>query len=107
MSSKWKDDRMKPWNPVKTENWNANWGEGEFTCIHSMNDEAGPWWKANFGASYTITKVQILNRGDCCGKRLNEAKVMIGDNLCGTITNAKAGEWVTVKCKANGNFLKI
>ena len=44
MSSKWKDDRMKPWNPIKTINFNANWGQGEFTCIHTMNDKEGAWW---------------------------------------------------------------
>jgi len=26
MSSMWKDERMKPWNPIKTINFNANWG---------------------------------------------------------------------------------
>ena len=44
-----------------------------------MNDEAGAWWEARFGASYTVTKVKILNRKDCCEKRLNGAKVFIGD----------------------------
>ena len=57
MSSMWKDERMKPWNPIKSQNFNANWGQGEFTCIHSMNDEVGPWWKAEFGGSYIVTKV--------------------------------------------------
>jgi len=81
----WKDDRMKPWNPIKSINFNANWGQGEFTCIHTMNDEAGPWWKAKFGMEVLITKVQILNRGDCCGGRLKGTKIFIGDNLCGKL----------------------
>ena len=85
MSSMWKDDRMKPWNPIKSINFNANWGQGEFTCIHTMNDEAGPWWKAKFGMEVLITKVQILNRGDCCGGRLKGTKIFIGDNLCGKL----------------------
>ena len=55
MSSKWKDERMKPWNVVKTTNFNANWGKGEFTCIHTLNDKDGPWWKAEFGNTVTIT----------------------------------------------------
>jgi hypothetical protein len=47
MSSKWKDKRMKPWNPIKViERFNANWGGGAFTCIHTLNDAEGPWWKA-------------------------------------------------------------
>jgi len=32
-----------------------------------------------------ITKVQILNRGDCCGGRLKGTKIFIGDNLCGKL----------------------
>ena len=57
MSSVWKDARNKPWNVIKTLNFNANWGQGEFTCVHSMNDKEGPWWKAEFGVKVTITKV--------------------------------------------------
>lgn len=26
MSSRWKDHRIKPWNPIKTTNFNSNWG---------------------------------------------------------------------------------
>ena len=57
MSSVWKDARNKPWNVIKTNNFNANWGQGEFTCVHSMNDKEGPWWKAEFGVKVTITKI--------------------------------------------------
>lgn len=62
MSSKWNDERMKPWNVIKTDKWNANWGKGQFTCIHTLNDEAGAWWKAKFGQDLTVTKVKLLNR---------------------------------------------
>jgi len=98
MSSMWKDERMKPWNVIKSMNFNSKWGQGEFTCIHTLNDKDGPWWKANFGMEVTVTKVQILNRGDCCGARLKGTKVFIGDTLCGTLNNAEQGSWVTVKC---------
>ena len=55
----------------------------------------------------TITKIQILNRGDCCGKRLKGAKIFVGDNLCGIIEDAPKGEWLSVRCKAKGGFLKV
>jgi hypothetical protein len=57
MSSKWKDERMKPWNVVKTADFNPNWGQGEFTCIHTLKDKEGAWWQAKFDKSYTITKI--------------------------------------------------
>jgi len=72
-----------------------------------MNDETGAWWKAEFGASYVVTKVKILNRGDCCGKRLDGTKIFIGENLCGTLNNPEEGKWAVVKCKVQGSFIKI
>ena len=70
-----------------------------------MNDPDGPWWRANFGGKFTITKVQILNRGDCCGGRIKGAKVYIGNHVCGTITKAPQGQWINVNCKASGKFI--
>lgn len=57
MSSTWKDDRIKPYNPFKTTEFSARFGSGAFTCIHTMNDKEGAWWKAEFGYSPTIAKV--------------------------------------------------
>lgn len=54
-----------------------------------------------------VTKVQILNRGDCCGKRLKGAKVFIGDNLCGVLEDPPQGSWSSVNCKAKGSFIKV
>merc|ERR1712066_414153 len=108
MSSTWKDERNKPWNPIKvTEKFNPNWGGGKFTCIHTLNDADGPWWRAQFNATYTIGKVKILNRGDCCGGRLKGTKVYIGENLFGTLNNPEQGKWATLKNRVDGSFIKI
>jgi hypothetical protein len=92
-SSYWKDPRIQPNNPFKTTEFSAKWGTGAFTCTHTLNDKTGAWWKAsltgNDGQPYTITKIQILNRADCCGDRLNGALVLVGDQLCGIITKPK------------------
>ncbi len=55
----------------------------------------------------TVTKVKILNRGDCCGERLKGAKIFIGDNLVSTLRNPEQGKWSTVSCKVSGEFIKI
>ena len=91
MSSWWNEPRNNPCNPIKTENFNPNWGGGEFTCMHTLNDKEGPWWQSSFEQRETITKVSILNRADCCGGRLKGAKVFIGNELCGTINDAPGG----------------
>lgn len=108
-SSFWKDQRIKANNPFKTKEFAANWGTGAFTCTHTENDKAGAWWKATFagGEAVTVTKIQILNRGDCCSKRLNNAVVLVGEHLCGIINDPKSGEWITLTCKAKGKFVKI
>jgi len=56
---------------------------------------------------YTVTKVQVLNRGDCCSRRLAGAEVFVGETLCGKIDDAPAGAWISVNCIAQGQFLKI
>jgi hypothetical protein len=80
---------------------------GEFTCIHTLADAAGPWWQATLSEELTITKVQILNRGDCCGRRLSGTRVFVDDTLCGTITDPPQGGWVDVNCHIKGEKLKI
>ena len=47
MSSAWKDHRIKPENPFKSLEFSPRWGTGEFTCIHTLNnDTKGDWWQA-------------------------------------------------------------
>jgi len=75
--------------------------------MQTQNDKSGPWWRAQFGGPVTVSKVQILNRGDSGGKRLNGAKIFIGDTLCGKVQNAKAGEWITLNCKASGQMITV
>jgi len=57
MSSVWKDGRVvtSPNDVFKTKIWNANFGyeeiggkKYELTCIHTMMDKEGAWWKVNF-----------------------------------------------------------
>ena len=75
-----KKEDNKAENVIKSENWNAKWGEGDLTCIHTLNDKDGAWWKGSFGMQVTVTRVQILNRLDDDGKNINGAQVMVGDN---------------------------
>ena len=49
MSSLWRDKRVQPQNVFKSTTYNSNWGQGDFTCIHTLNDANGAWWRYNFG----------------------------------------------------------
>jgi len=35
MSSKYNHKKNKAWNPVKSTDFNPNWGKGQFTCMHT------------------------------------------------------------------------
>jgi hypothetical protein len=106
-STYWRDGRVKANNPIKTNRYAARWGQGAFTCTHTLNDARGAWWLASFYGNPLVTKIQILNRADCCGGRLNNAKVFVGKALCGVLRNPRQGSWVTVNCRARGTFVKI
>jgi len=59
----------------------------------------GQWWNADFGGAFSVGKVRIQNRKDCCGARLGGTRVLIGDKECGRVPNGpKNGQWITVQC---------
>ena len=37
-----------------------------------------PWWRVDLGREEPVAEVRILNRGDCCGERLNGAEIRVG-----------------------------
>jgi len=112
MSSVWKDGRteVKPHDVFKSKRWNANFGWkkfGELTCVHTLMDTEGGWWKVDFEDDILVTKIAILNRNDCCEDRLKGAKVFVGDHQFGTIHDQKRGDWSKLKNRVEGKFLKV
>ncbi|XP_071785213.1 uncharacterized protein [Asterias amurensis] len=65
-----------------------------FKCSHTGKENA-PWWRVDLEDAYTISKVTILNRGDCCNGRLTGAAVRAG--MCGgeVTNNQQCGSSVT------------
>jgi len=57
------------------------WGHG--TCTHTNG--AG-WWMVNLQDRFTVQRVSIKNRMDCCSDRINGVQVYAGDHLCGEIS---------------------
>jgi hypothetical protein len=58
----------------------------------------GQWWEVNFTQEYWVDRVRVRNRKDCCGARLNQTRVLIGDQECGRVNGGSNGAWYTVKC---------
>ncbi|XP_067249145.1 fucolectin-1-like [Chanodichthys erythropterus] len=59
-------------------NSNSNYAHG--SCTHT-NSEHNPWWRVDLMGVYSINKVTIANRGDCCGERISGAQIRIGNSL--------------------------
>ncbi|KAI8517918.1 hypothetical protein Bbelb_039350 [Branchiostoma belcheri] len=62
-------------------------------CTHTDNVYQ-PWWKVDLEDIYTVNRVSVLNRGDCCGERLRNFMVRIGLNEDFT-RNDQCGETYT------------
>lgn len=58
------------------------------SCTHtgygyskSFENSKDPWWVVDLGARRKITRILITNRKDCCGDRLSDFEIRIGDAI--------------------------
>jgi hypothetical protein len=58
-------------------NHNSNFGAGGCTHTYPSPNGAGVWWRAHLVKPMEIQRVYIVNRGDCCGERLNPFDIRI------------------------------
>ena len=47
------------------------------SCILSRV-ETNPWWRVDLEQVEPVNEVYIVNRGDCCGERLNPFEIRVG-----------------------------
>ncbi|XP_073714485.1 fucolectin [Misgurnus anguillicaudatus] len=67
-------------------NRESNYGRG--SCTHT-GVEDNPWWRVDLKGIYSINKVIITNRGDCCEERIAGAQIRIGNSLDNNGNNNK------------------
>ncbi|XP_019630365.1 PREDICTED: fucolectin-1-like [Branchiostoma belcheri] len=68
------------WGPEKAvDGFSGTTVSGGDECTHTDNVYQ-PWWKVDLEDIYTVNRVSVLNRGDCCGERLRNFMVRIGLN---------------------------
>ncbi|XP_058639042.1 uncharacterized protein LOC131544678 isoform X1 [Onychostoma macrolepis] len=56
----------------------TNWEQ--HSCTHTLV-EFNPWLRIDLGNVYSIRKVALTNRGDCCKERIRGAQIRIGNKL--------------------------
>ncbi|XP_040286880.1 fucolectin-4-like [Bufo bufo] len=85
-------------------NLNSNFHHGSCSCT---SQEASPWWRVDLLRPHRISHIIITNRGDCCGERLNGAKILVGNSLenngnnnpsCADVTSIPNGGTKTFQC---------
>ena len=81
------------------------------TCFHTGTvPPEGPTWKLNFPEEMKITRVEILNRVDCCSGRLANNKVIVGDQKHKGIKIGKLdgrGGWQSFSTDMVGTYVKV
>jgi len=79
--------------------------DGEFShgsCTHTKEDDS-PWWRVDLGKTMNIQSVEIFNRADCCGDRLSNFQVRVGDAKLWSKNMKCGGDWSI----GQGQSLKI
>ncbi|MEO8126631.1 MAG: discoidin domain-containing protein, partial [Bryobacteraceae bacterium] len=57
-------------------NTDGNYNNGSIT--HTLYDWK-PWWQVDLGATATVSSIEVWNRTDCCGDRLNDYWVFVSN----------------------------
>ena len=55
---------------------NTRWTGG--SCAQTL-DEKQPWWRVDLGNVELVNEVYVVNRGDCCGNKLNPFEIRVGE----------------------------
>ncbi|XP_072249502.1 uncharacterized protein [Leuresthes tenuis] len=87
------------------------------SCTHTT-EQTNPWWRVDLLESYVITSMQITNRGDCCGNRIEGAKIYIGNTkdyndpnskLVATVAGIPDGatETITLSDLVEGRYVTV
>ena len=50
------------------------------SCTNTRGDDyfRNPWWRVDLEQVEPVNEVYIVNRGDCCGYRLNPFEIRVG-----------------------------
>eukprot|EP00794_Sanderia_malayensis_P014222 gene14222-15705_t len=85
-------------------NLNTNYGNG--SCAHTGCCSPMPWWRVDFGQTATVYSMKITNRGDCCGERLSNFDIRVGESSQGRgELNVACKQHVGVAQGATGTFV--
>ncbi|GMH33203.1 hypothetical protein BSKO_01037 [Bryopsis sp. KO-2023] len=103
-------------------NLNANFRAR--SCSHTGNGSNkrqektnNPWWVVDLGETKKVKRVEITNRRDCCGYRLSNFEIRVGDTkprgggaanvVCSTGLGIQDGQTKNFACEASGRYVTV
>lgn len=83
-------------------------------CTHTELQHE-PWWRVDLGAEYKVSRVRVVNRGDCCSERLEGLEVWLttygarshhsGSRCAALESSLAAGESHSLRCSGLGSMV--
>jgi len=107
-STGWRGAASRAIDGITNTKYNQN------SCTHTHRNNK-PWWRVDLGSAEEVGSVQVWNRGDCCGGRLNNFQVHVGDQttvsdnaLCAKDVAIGQGQNKVVDCAGKiGRYVSI
>ncbi|XP_050970700.1 fucolectin-1-like isoform X1 [Labeo rohita] len=98
-------------------NWHAqNALDGRnYTCSHTAS-QSDPWWTLDLLKSYSVSRVTITNRLDCCEQRIKGAEIRVGNDstnvfsnpVCTVVSTIPAGATNSYSCQGmEGRYVTV
>ncbi|KAL0189896.1 hypothetical protein M9458_016995, partial [Cirrhinus mrigala] len=57
-----------------------------YTCSHTEL-QSDPWWTLDLLKTYSVNRVTITNRPDCCDGRINGTEIRVGNDSSDVFSN--------------------
>jgi hypothetical protein len=79
------------------------------TCSHTQPPADDNRWWVQLASDSIVESIQITNRGDCCGQRLENVDIFVGGQLCGNTGKIAQGATVLYTCPTplSGNVVEL
>ncbi|XP_026117580.1 uncharacterized protein LOC113096415 isoform X1 [Carassius auratus] len=86
-----------------------------YTCAHTLT-QSDPWWMLDLLKTYSVNRVTITNRFDCCNTRINGSEIRIGNNssdffsnpVCAVVSTIPAGATYSYSCDGmEGRYVTV
>ncbi|XP_067303748.1 uncharacterized protein [Pseudorasbora parva] len=97
------------WYPQKALDLNPS------TCTY-IPAQTNPWWRLDLLKVYTVNRVVITNRLDCCSESINGAEIRVGNvspdafsnPICAVISSIPAGVSYSYSCnRMEGRYVSV